>query len=54
MENLFSILKQEIYHGNTFYSFYELKTLINYYNNKRAKQKFGYSSPVEYMLKQTI
>lgn len=56
MENFFGILKQEIYHGNTFYSFDELKekieTFINYYNNKRTKQKLGYLSPVEYRLKQ--
>lgn len=55
MENFFGILKQEIYYGNTFYSFDELKTeieqFIEYYNNKRTKQKLGYFSPVEYRLK---
>lgn len=55
MENFFGILKQEIYYGNTFYSFDELKAeiekFINYYNNKRTKQKLGYFSPVEYRLK---
>ena len=55
MENFFGILKQEIYYGNTFYSFDELKSeierFINYYNNKRTKQKLGYFSPVEYRLK---
>ena len=55
MENFFGILKQEIYYGNTFYSFDELKDeierFIEYYNNKRTKQKLGYFSPVEYRLK---
>lgn len=55
MENFFGILKQEIYYGNTFYSFDELKAeiekFINYYNNKRTKQKLGYFSPVDYRLK---
>ncbi len=49
MENFFGILKQEIYYGNTFYSFNELKleieNYIYYYNNKRTKQKLGYFSP---------
>jgi transposase InsO family protein len=55
MENFFGILKQEIYYGQTYYSFEELKTAIEsyikYYNNKRTKQKLGYLSPVEYRLK---
>ena len=55
MENFFGILKQEIYYGNTFYSFDALKAeierFIYYYNNKRTKQKLGYFSPVEYRLK---
>ncbi|MEG3007486.1 MAG: IS3 family transposase, partial [Oscillospiraceae bacterium] len=55
MENFFGILKQEIYYGNTFYSFDELKAeiekFITYYNNSRTKQKLGYLSPVEYRLK---
>ena len=55
MENFFGILKQEIYYGNTFYSFDKLKSeierFIEYYNNKRTKQKLGYFSPVEYRLK---
>ncbi|HHZ05972.1 MAG TPA: IS3 family transposase [Clostridiales bacterium] len=29
----------------------EIERFINYYNNKRTKQKLGYFSPVEYMLK---
>lgn len=52
MENFFGILKQEIYYGNKFYSYEELKeTLeeyIEYYNKDRIKEKSGYLSPVEY------
>jgi transposase InsO family protein len=55
MENFFGILKQEIYYGQTYYSFEELKSAIEryiiYYNNKRTKQKLGYLSPVAYRLK---
>ncbi len=55
MENFFGILKQEMYYGNTFYSFEELKVAIEnyiyYYNNKRSKQRLDYFSPVEYRLK---
>lgn len=43
MENFFSLLKQEIYYGNTYYSFDELKGAIEkyivYYNEKRIKEK---------------
>ena len=52
MENFFGILKQEIYYGNTFKSFNELKRTIEeyikYYNEDRIKEKIGYLSPVEY------
>lgn len=55
MENFFGILKQEMYYGNTFYSYNELKSAIEkyitYYNSKRTKQALGYFSPVEYRLK---
>ena len=55
MENFFGILKQEIYYGQSYYSFDELKSAIEqyikYYNKKRTKQKLGYLSPVEYRLK---
>ncbi len=58
MENFFGILKQEMYYGNTFYSFEELKTKIEsyiyYYNNKRTKQRLDYFSPVEYRLKHQV
>ncbi len=52
MENFFGLLKQEIYYGNTFYSYDELKNAIEnwieYYNTKRTKAKLGYLSPVEF------
>lgn len=52
MENFFGLLKQEIYYGNAFYSFEELRTAIvnwiEYYNTKRTKAKLGYLSPVEF------
>ena len=54
MENFFGLLKQEIYYGNTYYSFDELKEAIEkyiaYYNEKRIKEKLGWMSPVEYRL----
>ncbi len=52
MENFFGVLKQEMYYGNTYYSFDELKEAIEkytvYYNEKRIKEKLGWMSPVEY------
>lgn len=57
MENFFGILKQEIYYGNVYHSFEELKEAIEkyicYYNTRRIKQKLGWMSPVEYRLKNT-
>ena len=54
MENFFGILKQEMYYGVVYYSYDELKEAIekyiNYYNEKRIKQKLGWMSPVEYRL----
>ena len=54
MENFFGILKQEMYYGNTYYSFDELKQAIEkyikYYNEKRIKEKLGWMSPVQYRL----
>ena len=51
---LLTKLKQEIYYGNTYYSFDELKgaieKYIEYYNKKRIKEKLGWISPVEYRL----
>ncbi len=55
MENFFGILKQEIYYGNMFYSYDELKhtieNYIKYYNEKRIKEKLGWLSPVAFRLK---
>lgn len=54
MENFFGILKQEIYYGEVYYSYEELKEAIEryikYYNEKRIKEKLGWMSPVEYRL----
>ena len=54
MENFFGILKQEIYYGKVYYSYEELEQAItkyiDYYNNKRIKQKLGWLSPVNYRL----
>ena len=52
MENFFSLLKQEIFHGETYHSFDELKTAIDdyiyYYNNHRMKLKLNWKSPVQF------
>lgn len=52
MENFFSLLKQEIFHGEVYRSFDELKTAIDdyiyYYNNKRMKKKLNWQSPVQF------
>jgi transposase InsO family protein len=54
MENFFSLLKQEIYHGVNYYSYEELKSeierYIKYYNEQRIKEKLGWLSPVQYRL----
>lgn len=55
MENFFGLMKQEMYYGETYYSFEELKTAIEkyikYYNNKRIKKSLNWMSPIEYRLK---
>lgn len=55
IENFFSLLKQEIYYGKTYYSFESLEKAIEewiyYYNNKRIKLKLDGLSPVNYRLK---
>jgi len=55
MENFFGLLKQEMYYGNTYYSFDELKDAIEkyikYYNERRIKEKLGWLSPVQFRLK---
>lgn len=47
MENFFGILKQDMYHG-------ELKSKIeehiDYYNNKRIKQKLVGMCPIQYRI----
>ncbi|MDA9470574.1 Mobile element protein [Enterococcus sp. 5H] len=52
MENFFSLLKQEIYHGREYYSFEELKQAIDgyihYYNYERIKGKLNWQSPVQF------
>ncbi|AIM16941.1 transposase [Bacillus sp. X1(2014)] len=54
MENFFGLLKQEIYYGEAFISYEELKKkiekYIDYYNNVRIKQKLAGMSPVEYRI----
>ena len=54
MENFFGIMKQEMYYGETYYSYEELKIsiekYIKYYNEQRIKEKLGWMSPVEYRL----
>jgi len=54
MENFFGIMKQEMYYGETFKPYNQLKKEIEkyiyYYNNERIKQKLAGLSPVEYRL----
>lgn len=54
MGNFFSILKQEMYYGYTYYSFESLEAAIlehiHYYNFERIKEKLGYLSPIEFRL----
>ncbi len=52
MENFFGLLKQEMYHGETYKSYDQLKEAIEeyieYYNNIRRKGKLNGLSPVKY------
>ena len=52
MENFFGLLKQEIFHGEIYRSFDELKTKIDqyiyYYKHKRIKKKLNRRSPVQF------
>ena len=54
MECFFGLLKKEIYFGNIFESFDELRdaieTYIAYYNQDRIKERLGWMSPVKYRL----
>jgi len=58
MENFFGLLKQEIYYGNEFYSFEELKEAIEdyikYYNEERIKCKLDWLSPVQFRLRKFV
>jgi transposase InsO family protein len=55
MENFFGLMKQEIYYGEVYHSFKELKSaierFISYYNERRIKQSLNFMSPVQYRLK---
>ena len=52
MENFFGLLKQEMYYGEKFTSINQLEKriteYINWYNNKRIKEKLNGLSPIEY------
>jgi transposase InsO family protein len=52
IENFFGILKQEMYYGETFTSIKQLKKKItghiNWYNNKRIKEKLNGLAPIDY------
>jgi len=54
MESFFGLLKQEMYHGEAMCSYEELKRkiekYIDYYNEKRIKQKLAGMSPVQYRI----
>jgi len=54
MENFFGLMKQEMYYGEPLETFEKLKNRIerymDYYNNKRIKQKLAGMSPVQYRL----
>ena len=54
MENFFGLMKQEMYHGEARCSYEDLKNriedYIDYYNNKRIKQKLAGMSPVQYRI----
>lgn len=58
MENFFGLLKQEIYYGKTYYSYGELKQVIEdyikYYNEKRIKERLGWLSPVQYRCRHSV
>jgi transposase InsO family protein len=55
MENFFGIMKQEMYYGQIFYRYDDLKRaiedFIQYYNEKRIKQSLRWMSPTEYRLR---
>lgn len=57
MENLFGLLKQEMYYGEELVTYSTLKkrieNYIDYYNNKRIKAKLSGLSPVNYRKQNT-
>jgi putative transposase len=54
MENFFGLLKQGMYYGEALCPYKELKkrieVYINYFNNKRIKEKLAGMSPVQYRI----
>ncbi len=52
MENFFGLLKQEMYYGNVYRSYDELKTAIetyiDYYNHEGTKEKLNWKSPIQF------
>lgn len=54
MENFFGLIKKEVYHGKTFKSFHQLKSVIEayifYYNTTRIKKKLDWKSPTEFRI----
>lgn len=58
MGNFFSLLKQEIFHGEFYRSFDELKAAIDnyiyYYNNKRMKKNLNWQSPIQFREAQVV
>lgn len=55
MDNFFSILKQQFYHGVIYKIYQELKQVIEnyieYYNYSLIKEKLGWKSPVQFRKK---
>ena len=58
MENFFGLLKSELLYLKDFESIEEFKVeledYINYYNNKRIKEKLKGLSPVQYRLQSLL
>lgn len=54
MENFFGLMKQEMYYGEVYRSFEELNQAVNnyidYYNNKRIKEKLTGMTPTQYRI----
>lgn len=54
IENFFGIMKQEMYYGKVYKSYTELETAIrkyiDYYNEKRMKERLNWQSPIQYRL----